>query len=114
MEKNNTILNELRDISPVVASISNQQVYTVPDGYFEGLATQLMLHITVAEKAGVDPVLDINKNNVYQVPEGYFDTLAGNILNLIKTEEESKQLEEPNFSSPLWQQIGKKNPFSLP
>ena len=113
MENSNTILNELKLISAVVAGIGQQQPYTVPEGYFDNLPLQLMLRIGMEEKAGADPVVNINKDNVYQPPAGYFDNLAGNILNRIKEEEEGRHLQEPDLSSPLWQQLAKKNPFTV-
>ena len=87
MENSNTILNELKEISAVVAGIGQQQPYAVPEGYFDSLPMQLLLRIGLEEKAGADPVLNISKNNVYQAPVGYFDNLPGNILKRVKEEE---------------------------
>ena len=114
MENKNPILDELKDISPFVAAIGNQLPYTVPQGYFDGFAVQLLLRIAIEEKAGIDPVLNINKDNVYQAPQGYFDSLAGNILNRIKAQETDSAKEELELLSPLLGQIGKKNPFTPP
>jgi len=114
MENRNNILNELKEISPFVAAIGNQQTYTVPQGYFDGFAVQLLLRIAIEEKAGADPVLTISKDNPYQAPQGYFDGLAGNILNRIKAGESENPKDELELLSPLLSQIGKKNPFSAP
>ena len=114
MENKNTILDELKNISLVVASIGNQNPYTPPQGYFDGLAVQVMLRIAIEEKAGADPVLNINKDNTYQAPEHYFDNLAGNIMNRIKAQETGNAKEELELLSPLLGQIGKKNPFTSP
>jgi hypothetical protein len=114
MDNNNIILNELKEISPVVAAIGNQLPYTVPQGYFDDFSAQLMLRIAIEEKGGTDPVLQINKDNVYQVPTGYFENLAGNIINRIKAQEIENPREELELLSPLIGQIGKKNPFSSP
>ena len=84
MENRNNILNELREISPVVAGIGHQIPYTVPAGYFEGLAGQL-LQLVKASEANT-PVL-AKTTNPYQVPQGYFEGLAGNILQLVKASE---------------------------
>ncbi|WP_158085342.1 hypothetical protein, partial [Niastella vici] len=67
MENRKNILNELREISPVVAELGHQVPYTVPAGYFEGLAHQL-LQLVKAGDAG-SPVLP-KANNPYQVPQG--------------------------------------------
>jgi len=114
MENINPILIEIKDISPVVAGIGNLNPYTAPQAYFDGFAIQLMLRIALEEKAGIDPVLNINKDNIYQVPDNYFDNLAGNILNHIKARETSNAKEELELLSPLLGQIGKKNPFTSP
>lgn len=114
MENKNTISDELMDISPVIAGIGNQNPYAVPPSYFDGLAVQIMLRIALEEKAGTDPVLNINKDNIYQAPAHYFDTLAGDIMNRIKAEETGSAKEELELFSPLLGQIRKKNPFTSP
>lgn len=114
MENINPILNELKEISPFVAAIGNRPTYIVPEGYLDGLAVQVLLRIALEEKAGIDPVLNINKDNVYDAPKGYFDSLAGNILNRIKAEEAVNPNDELELLSPLLNKIGKKNPFSSP
>lgn len=114
MEDTNIILDEIRGISPVVASIGNRQPYTVPPDYFDNLAVQLMLRIAVEEKAGADPILTISKNNVYQAPEDYFDNLAGSIMQRIKAAETGNVNEELELLSPMLGQLAKKNPFTAP
>ena len=95
------ILNELREISPVVAQIGEQNPYTVPAGYFEGLADQVLQSIKADE--GNTPVLP-QTNNPYQVPQGYFDNLANELLKRVKADE---------LTSPLLQQA-KNNPYQVP
>jgi hypothetical protein len=114
MEESNPILNEINKISTLVAAIGRRQTYTVPEGYFNSFPVQIMLRIALEEKNGSDPVLNAGKNNVYQVPAGYFDTLALDIVNHVKASEADQQLAEPDFSSPLWQEVNKKNPFTVP
>jgi hypothetical protein len=114
METTNTILEEVKGISPVVAGIGNRHPYTVPPAYFDNLPVQLMLRIAIEEKAGTDPLLNINKNNVYQAPENYFDGLAGTIMSRIKAQETGNAREELEWLSPLLGQVEKKNPFSFP
>ncbi len=114
MENINPILNELKEISPFVAAIGSRPTYTAPEGYFDGLAIQVILRIALEEKAGIDPVLNINKDNVYDAPKGYFDSLAGNIMNRIKAAEAVNPNEELELLSPLLNKIGKRNPFSSP
>ncbi|MEP6748744.1 MAG: hypothetical protein ABJB86_13525 [Bacteroidota bacterium] len=113
MENKNPILIELNDISPVIAGVGNHNPYFVPKGYFDNLAVQVFLRIALEEKAGTDPVLNINKDNVYQVPENYFESLAENILNRIKAQENDAK-DELELLSPLLGKIGKKTPFTSP
>src|SRR5450432_4136016 len=114
MENINPILIEIKDISPVVAGIGNLNPYTTPPAYFDGFAIQLMLRIALEQKAGIDPVLNINKDHTYQVPENYFEGLAGDILARIKAQQSSSAKEELELLSPLLGQVGKKNPFTSP
>lgn len=89
MENKNPISEELKEISPLVAAISNQLPYTAPAGYFDAFSMQLMLRIAMEEKAGLDPVLNIPKKDIYQVPEGYFEGLADSVLQRINASPES-------------------------
>ena len=88
MHNNRNIQAELEGISPLVAGISNRNVYSVPEGYFEAMLAdvlQTVQHFSSAEKAIPG----------FAVPEGYFEGLAGSIMNRIKTEisEESGVLQ---------------------
>ena len=88
MHNNRNIQAELEGISPLVAGISNRNVYSVPEGYFEAMLAdvlQTVQHFSSAEKAIPG----------FAVPEGYFEGLAGSIMNRIKTEipEESGELQ---------------------
>src|SRR3982750_4699179 len=114
MENSNPILNELMEISPLIAGINRRMPYMAPDGYFETLPVQVLLRIGIEEKAGDDPVLAINKEAVYEVPAGYFEGLAGSILNRIKAEQVTTVQDELALLSPLLGGIEKKNPFSSP
>jgi len=114
MENSNPILNELMQISPLLRAVDNRTPYTVPDGYFDTVAMQVILRIAIEEKSGEDPVLQINNKTVYQVPEGYFENLAGNIINRIKAGDAANAKEELELLSPLLGRIEKTNPFSSP
>jgi hypothetical protein len=96
-------LNELREISPVVAGIGHLVPYSVPAGYFEGLAGRL-LQLVKADEAS-KPVLP-KTNNPYQVPQGYFEGLANTILQRIKADDNVTL-------SPALQQAN-NNPYEVP
>jgi hypothetical protein len=78
--------------------------YEVPQGYFEGLANNILQRVK-AEEAGLSPALQQANNNPYEVPQGYFEGLANNILQRVKAEEVSL--------SPVLQQAG-NNPYTVP
>ncbi len=69
------IQNELEELESSLAKGPTVQVYTVPDGYFEGLGEMLQRSLQT-------PIL-ADKSNVFEVPEGYFDHLPSSILHKI-------------------------------
>jgi hypothetical protein len=87
MEKRTTTLSELREISPVLAEITFENPYRVPQGYFEDLAEQAMLRIGAEQTAWVEPILSISKENIYSVPQGYFEDLAVQVMLKIGLQE---------------------------
>lgn len=101
MENRNNILNELREISPVIAGISYQAPYAVPAGYFEGLPGQLLQLVKAMDATPVLPPAQ----HPYQVPQGYFEGLANTILQRVKS-------EEATLSAALQQ--ANNNPYEVP
>ncbi|HNP53943.1 MAG TPA: hypothetical protein PKK69_04985 [Ferruginibacter sp.] len=85
METRESILNETRELSPLLAELSKTPVFQVPEGYFEALSASTLLKI--------------NHQNQQQapaasVPEGYFDALPGLIMNRIKAESATSETPE--------------------
>ncbi len=103
------ILNELKEISPLIAGLEKVNVFTVPDGYFESLGQTVLMSIK-EETGGLLP--SVGTPSSMQVPQGYFESLADNILNKIKAaENETAELKE---LSPLLHSISNKNVFTVP
>jgi hypothetical protein len=107
MDTRNDILRELQELQSTLAGRNVVNVFTVPEGYFEGFAGSVLRTIngghilnTIAQPAGAD------------VPEGYFDTLAGNILSKIKQQADSGDTDET--LSPLLESLRYKNVFEVP
>jgi hypothetical protein len=98
-----TILNELRELSPLLASVPRVNVFNVPDGYFETLPALLLL------KSGNEVSADIQSA---AVPEGYFDNLASGIMARIK--EETVTGINETATSVVLAGIGNKNVFTVP
>lgn len=103
MNNGNNILNELREISPLLAGMEKVNVFTVPAGYFEGLADTMQL---LVKEENSTVLTGINKQS-QDVPAGYFDSLADTILNKIKAQEAAAEY-------PLLNSISKENVYGVP
>jgi hypothetical protein len=122
MENRSTILNELREISPVLAQTDLQNPYQAPAGYFESLAGEVLQKVKgqfyqVPDnyfETLPDQLLQKVKGQFYEIPLGYFESLPETILNRIKADQTNDAGEELEMLSPLLKGIGKKNPFSMP
>lgn len=104
MNEKNKILEELREISNVLASVERKNVFTVPENYFENLAEKIALHTFLNENKNV------KEENAQEVPAGYFDTLSDQILSKIKREESENTEEQFTLLSSLRD----KNVFTVP
>ena len=114
MENRITILNELQEISSLVAGIGPGLPFQVPQGYFEEFALMVLVKIATEQKLGADPFLNICKDNIYELPNGYFEGLADAILNRVKASEAYNVKEELNLLSPVLGQLDKNSPFTTP
>jgi hypothetical protein len=104
------ILNELKAISPLLASLEKINVFRVPEGYFNDL------HLRIADYAilnNISAVDHMNKRNLQQVPPGYFDTLSDSILAKVKAAYPESAEEELGKLSPMLYAL-KGNVFSVP
>ena len=111
MQNRNEILNELRDVAPLTATLEKQNLYVVPAGYFEYLANEILQKI-YQQSVTTTPVV-----STYKVPAGYFDGLAEGILQKIKAgnvSSESEVQEELKQVAPVLNTIDKKNIYSVP
>ena len=99
MHSNLTIQNELKELNSILAGISNTNVYTVPDGYFEAMALDILN--TLQQVSGISPNA--------AVPEGYFEGLADGIMNKIKD-----GLAMKDEGSALLSTVKNVNPYTVP
>ncbi len=110
MNPRNPIQDELNSLnSPLTGSVPTP--YSVPAGYFEGLAEAILARIrtegmnAAEETAMLSPLLaGIPRTVPYSVPQGYFEENL-EILPLMIGEEQQ---------SPVLAAIGKDLPFSVP
>ena len=109
MNNSNNILNELKELSPLIAGMEKVNVFTVPEGYFEMLGECILMN--VKEEAG-GFLSTIANQSFRQVPQGYFESLADNILNKVKAQDDAdKELKE---LLPTLHNITNKNVFTVP
>lgn len=111
MENRTDILNELQALSPTIAAIEKVNVFTVPDGYFENLSTDILM--------GIETDNGISKNSssafsVADVPNGYFASLAGSILAKIKAQDAEDAATEIRALSPMLYSVQNENVFEVP
>lgn len=108
MESTNDILNELKDLSPVLAAMEKVNVFTVPEGYFERLSGDIVAGIGYEKGITATISSDVRTTDV---PDGYFENLAETILAKVKGENAADELRT---LSPMLYSIQHENVFDVP
>lgn len=108
MDKNTDILNEIREISPLLASLQGIHVYTVPDGYFNHLAEDIR---TAAVLHSIKQDIT-QKAQPQDVPPGYFENLSADIIG--KVREAANMHEEADGLSFLPENLKQTPAYSVP
>src|SRR5215207_7024797 len=110
MTTRNTILNELKDLGSSLGSYSPQNIYTVPNGYFEGFPTQILNRVKALEAADANEELEylspllsnVSKKMPYSVPAGFFQNLSDDMVQQMSEHADHQTSEEELESlSPL-------------
>lgn len=123
MTERKNILQELSELKSTLATINPPNPYTVPAGYFEGMASQVLKRIKALEAANaveelgyLSPELSkLAKQIPYVIPSGYFEGLAEKILLLLNTQPTNlASNEELETLSPLLSNLNKEMPFAVP
>lgn len=122
MTQRDNILQELKELESSLANLSSQNIYTVPNGYFEGLATEMLNRIKALEAANasdelsfLSPTLsNISKENPFIVPAEYFEGLEGKMLQLVSQDKNQTAKEELETLSPLLSGLKKETLYSIP
>lgn len=118
-----TILNELNDFGSDLSKISSQNLYEIPDGYFEKLADQVLNRIKALEATSAEeelkilsPVIaGISRENPFTVPDGYFDNLSERLMQgICEHADYLTSDEEISSLSPLLSTISKKSTYTVP
>lgn len=113
MENRNKILQELYEISPVVAALGNIHPYKVFPSYFETLPDEVINRLKAIKQTAL-PFLDPVQKNPFETPPDYFESLSDHVLNRIHALQASSPKEELEALSPLLVQIDKTPPFAKP
>ena len=110
MKSTNDILEELRELSPVLAGMEKLNVFTVPAGYFDLLSEDILAG--VRNEGNTDG--DTGSGSIEEVPHGYFDSLAETIMGKIKSTQVETASEETRALSPMLYSIRNENVFEVP
>jgi hypothetical protein len=103
---NKDIIQELNDLGSRLPTAGAENVYSVPEGYFEAFAAQVQSLIWLSSFPKVDP---------YKVPEGYFDELGDRIMEGIRNHPDYRTSKEELASiSPLLERLNKRPVYSVP
>jgi hypothetical protein len=108
MEKREIILQELKEISEVVSAIPNENVFSVPAGYFDQFpaAVVALVHTETAHFG--------EKRTPFDVPKGYFEGLAAEVLNKVKQQNAQTVEEELNEIAPILNTISRETVYTVP
>jgi len=111
METNNKILQELKEISPLLIQVTQRNPYSISSSYFDTLAQGVVEKI----KSGAELHWHFSKENIYSTPANYFEALPATIVQKIKSEETKNTVfEEMEEISPLLNTISKKPVYTVP
>jgi len=122
MTQSNNILQELRELESSLAGQPVQNIFTVPAGYFEDFAGQMLNRIKALEAGNaseelsyLSPVLNsVSKQTPYKVPAGYFESVDARLVLIMQEQSTVSAAEELESISPLLSSIGKKMPYAVP
>ena len=104
MQKRTAITDELKSISPTLASMEKMNVFQIPEDYFTDFDAKILTTIFLQDK----------KNNFQKVPDGYFNSLSNTILSKIKQEENQTPAEEIKALSPALHYLKEEQVFDVP
>ena len=99
MNSSKTILSEIQAISQPVANLPKTNPFTLSQVYFELFSVNLLRTIQQFEQKDLS------------TPENYFSTFPNKLLEKIKEENTTVELEE---ISPMLAGMQKQNPFYVP
>ena len=84
------IQKELKEISTIVAEMSNGSAFKAPENYFENFAEKVLQK---AKSFGeIEKPLEISKINHFEVSESYFENFVNSIIGIVKSNQAADEL----------------------
>ncbi len=123
MAQSNNILQELKELKSSLVDMTSKNIYSIPDGYFEGLANRVLSRIKAIEATNPSEELDylspalnnISRQMPYSVPVGYFQGLEEKLMQSVRERSDYQTAqEELENLSPLLSGLNKQMPYSIP
>ena len=111
MKNSPQILNELMNISPLLAGLEKVNVFSVPEDYFNELHFRIANYVILNNTSLAE---NINRRNIQEVPQGYFDTLSESIIAKVKAIYPESSGDELRTLSPLLFNLRSENVFTVP
>lgn len=103
---NKDIIQELNDLGSSLGSTFSENIYSVPERYFEGFAAQVQSLIWLSS---------LPKSALYDVPATYFDGFEERIMQAIRSHPDYQtSREELESISPLLNSLNKRPVYSVP
>lgn len=122
MTQKDNILQELADLNSDLL-LHQQNPYTIPAGYFDGLSAQVLIRIkameadnSAVELNSLSPFLSaVSRQMPYSIPAGYFDLIAKRSVHVVDDNKAGLSVtEELETISPLLSGLKKQMPYSVP
>ena len=110
MENSKDILNELKGLGSLLATIEKVNPFAAPVGYFNNLADTIITGIKIENKLP----LAAHSNENTDVPTDYFNSLPDIILQKIKLTGDEIAVAEIRGLSPILYGMQKENVFAIP
>lgn len=83
MKQTDTI-QELQELSPLLAGIGNEMPYRAPAGYFETIEDRIQSVFSAEITPTEELRIPVNRTNIFQVPDGYFEHLPEKVLQKVQ------------------------------
>jgi len=107
---NQDIIQELSDLGSSLSNLTPENVYSVPNGYFENFPNQILDLVSTTVWMSSLP-----REIPYQVPKGYFDGLEERVMAAIRNHPDYQtSKEELESVSPILNSLSRRPVYAVP